>query len=139
VQNVAVARRRQPFAAQKLDVEKLPSESDDVKMRVVKPVFVFGKFERPSAALEILIPERIPMQSLESVFDSLRRLFPILFPMRLRQDQMNRRNFVVKHKTAHRWQVFALKFPRPPPTTIRTKAKFASEIRNNASDVPTAG
>jgi hypothetical protein len=108
-------------------------------MRVMKPVFVFGKFERPSTAFEKLVPERIPMQFGESVFDSLRRLFPILFPMRLRQNEMNRRNFVVKHKAAHRWQIFVLKFPRPPPTAVRAKAKFAGEVRNYSSDVPTAG
>jgi hypothetical protein len=59
--------------------------------------------------------------------------------MRLRQDEMNRRNFVVKHKTAHRWQVFALKFPRPPPTAVRAEAKFAGEVWNYSGDVPTAG
>jgi hypothetical protein len=51
---------------------------------------------------------------------------------------MNRRNFVVKHKTAHRWQIFTLKFPRPPTTAIRTKAKFAGEVWNYSGDVPTA-
>jgi hypothetical protein len=59
--------------------------------------------------------------------------------MRLRQDQMNRRNFAVKHKRSHRWQIFVLKSPRPPPTAVRAKAKLAGEIRNNAGDVPTAG
>jgi hypothetical protein len=107
-------------------------------MRVMKPVFVFGKFERPSAAFEILVPERVPMQFGESVFDSLRRLFPILFFVRLRQDKMNRRNFMVKHKAAHRWQVFVLKFPRPPPTAIRAKTKLTGEVWNYPGDVPTA-
>jgi hypothetical protein len=59
--------------------------------------------------------------------------------MRLRQDQMNRRNFVVKHKAAHHRQVFTLKFPRPPPTAIRAKAKLAGEVWNYSGDVPTAG
>jgi hypothetical protein len=59
--------------------------------------------------------------------------------MRLRQDQMNRRNFAVKHKRAHRWQIFVLKSARPPPTAIGAKAKLASEIRNYSGDVPTAG
>jgi hypothetical protein len=107
-------------------------------MRVMQSVFVFSKFERPSAVFEILVPERIPMQSRESVFDSLRRLFPILFFVRLRQDKMNRRNFVAKHKAAHRWQVFVLKSARPPPTAIRAKAKLTSKIRDYSGDVPTA-
>jgi hypothetical protein len=51
---------------------------------------------------------------------------------------MNRRNFVVKHKTAHHRQIFLLKFARPPPTTIRTKAKFTSEVWNYPVNVPTA-
>ncbi len=55
--------------------------------------------------------------------------------MRLRQDKMNRRNFVVKHKAAHRWQIFILQFPRPPPTAIRAKAKLTSEIRNYSVNV----
>jgi hypothetical protein len=58
--------------------------------------------------------------------------------MRLRQDQMNRRNFVVKHKAAHRRQIFVLQFPRPPPTAVRAKAKFAGEVWNYPGDVPTA-
>jgi hypothetical protein len=32
-------------------------------MRVMKSVFVFGKFERPSAALEMLLPKYAPLQS----------------------------------------------------------------------------
>jgi hypothetical protein len=135
VNNVAVARNRQPFAAQKLDVEKPPTKSDDVQMRVMKPVFVFGKFERPSAAFEMLFPKSAPLQFGKSVFDSLCRLLPIFFFVRLRQDQMNRRNFAVKHKTAHRWQVFTLKFPRPPSTTVRAKAKFAGEVWNYSVNV----
>jgi hypothetical protein len=63
VQNVAVTRNRQPFITQKLDVEKLASESDDVQMRMVKSIFVFGKFERPGAAVEILSPKSTPLQS----------------------------------------------------------------------------
>jgi hypothetical protein len=138
VQNVAVARRRQPFRAQKLDVEKPPPKSDDVKMRVMKSVFVFRKFERPSAAFEMLIPESAPLQFGKSVSDSLRRLFPILFFVRLRQDQMNRRNFVVKHKAAHHRQIFVLESARPPPTAVRAKTKFAGEVWNYSGDVPTA-
>jgi hypothetical protein len=107
-------------------------------MRVMKSVFVFGKFERPRAAFEMLIPKSAPLQFGKSVSDSLRRLFPILFLVRLRQDQMNRRNFVVKHKRSHRRQIFVLKFPRPPPTAIRAKAKLAREVWNYSSDVPTA-
>jgi hypothetical protein len=138
VQNVAVARRRQPFDAQKLDVEKLPTKSDDVQMRVMQSVFVFGKFERPRAAFEMLIPKSAPLQFGKSVSDSRRRLFPILFFVRLGQDQMNRRNFAVKHKRSHRWQIFVLKSARPSPTTIRAKAKFAGEVWDYAGDVPTA-
>jgi hypothetical protein len=59
--------------------------------------------------------------------------------MRLRQDEMNGRNFVVKHKAAHRWQVFVLKSARPPPTAVRAKAKLAGEVWNYLGDVPTAG
>jgi hypothetical protein len=58
--------------------------------------------------------------------------------MRLRQNKMNRRNFAVKHKAAHRWQIFTLKFPRPPPTAVRAKAKFTSEVWYYPGDVPTA-
>jgi hypothetical protein len=138
MQNVAVARRRQPFRAQKLDVEKLPTESDDVQMRVMKSIFVFGKFERPRAAFEMLIPKSAPLQFGKSVSDSLCRIFAILFFVRLRQDEMNRRNFVVKHKAAHHRQIFVLKSARPPPTAIRAKAKLTSKIRDYSGDVPTA-
>jgi hypothetical protein len=51
---------------------------------------------------------------------------------------MNRRNFVVKHKRSHRRQIFTLKFPRPPTTAIRAKAKLAGEVRDYSGDVPTA-
>jgi hypothetical protein len=110
-----------------------------MQMRVVKSVFVFRKFERPSAAFEMLFPKFAPLQFGESVFDSLYRLSPALFLVRLRQDQMNRRNFVMKHKRSHRWQIFVLKSARPPPTAIRAKAKLAREVWNYSSDVPTAG
>jgi hypothetical protein len=32
-------------------------------MRVMKPFFVFSKFERPSAAFEMILPKSAPLQS----------------------------------------------------------------------------
>jgi hypothetical protein len=58
--------------------------------------------------------------------------------MRLRQDQVNRRNSPVKHKRAHRWQVFILKFARAATTAIRAKAKLTGEVWNYSGDVPPA-
>jgi hypothetical protein len=135
---VAVTRHRQPFRAQKLDVEKLPTKSDDVQMRVMKSVFVFGKFERPSSTLKKLFPKCPPLQFGESVFDSLCRLLSSFDSMRLGQNKMNRLNVVMSQKRSHHRQIFLLKFPRPPPTTIRAKTKLTSKIWNYLRDVQTA-
>jgi hypothetical protein len=59
--------------------------------------------------------------------------------MRLRQNQVNRRNVIMKHKRAHRGQIFVLNFARTPPTAIRAKAKLTSKVWNYLRDVPTAG
>jgi hypothetical protein len=58
--------------------------------------------------------------------------------MRLRQNKMNRRNFVVKHKRFHQRQIFLLKFPRPPPTAVRAKTKLTGKVWDYSFDVPTA-
>jgi hypothetical protein len=58
--------------------------------------------------------------------------------MCLRQNKMNRRNFVMKHKGFHRRQILGLKFPRTPTTAVRAKAKLTSKVWNYPGDVPTA-
>jgi hypothetical protein len=105
---------------------------------MVKPVFVFGKFKRPSAALEMVVPKLAALQSGERVFNALCRLLTGLLSVSLGQDEVNGRNSVVKHKASHCRQVFVLKSARPPPTAVRAKAKLTSEIRDHAGDMPTA-
>jgi hypothetical protein len=110
-----------------------------VQVRVMQSVFVFGKFERPSSALEKRFPECPPLQFHESVFDSLCRLLSGFFSMRLGQNKMNRLNVMMSQKSSHHRQIFLLKFPRPPPTAIRAKPKLAGKVWNYSFDVPPAG
>jgi hypothetical protein len=108
-------------------------------MRVMKSVFVFGKFERPSSALEKLFPKCPPLQFHESIFDSLCRLLSGFLSVRLRQNKVNRRNTTIPQKRSHHRQIFVLKFPRPPTTAVRAKPKLTGEVWNYLRDVPTAG
>jgi hypothetical protein len=105
---------------------------------MVQSIFVFGEFERPGATLKKLSPKSAPLQFGKCIPDSLCRLLSRFGSMRLGQDKMNRRDFVMKHKTAHHRQIFLLKFARPPPTAIRAEAKFTSEVWDYPVNVPTA-